>query len=155
MPSLDCELNYAATGDLNGDGHVDIVVTYAGDAACGGSDGTASGYFVALGKGDGTFGTPVFTASGNELYSATIADMNMDGSPDLILVDDPFDGAGNFGVDLLTGNGDGTFSTGTSILSDSIVSEVVAGDFNQDGTPDLILFSEGTQTVAGFGDVEP
>ena len=154
MPSLDCELNYAATGDLNGDGHVDIVVTYAGDAACGGSDGTASGYFVALGKGDGTFGTPVFTASGNELYSATIADMNMDGSPDLILVDDPFDGAGNFGVDLLTGNGDGTFSTGTSILSDSIVSEVVAGDFNQDGTPDLILFSEGTQTVAGFGDVE-
>jgi hypothetical protein len=154
MPSLDCELNYAATGDLNGDGHTDIVATYAGDAACGGTDGTASGYFVALGKGDGTFSTPVFTASGNELYSATIADMNMDGNPDMILVDDPFDGSGSFGVSLLPGNGDGTFATGTTVLADQIVSQVVAGDFNQDGKSDLIFFSEGTTSVAGSGSEE-
>ena len=154
MPTLDCSLNYAATGDLNGDGKADIVVAYAGDAACGGSDGTPSGYIVALGKGDGTFATPVFTAFGNELYSVTIADMNMDGNQDLILVDDPFDGAGNFGVSLLNGNGDGTFGAGTAVLADSVVSQVVVGDFNQDGKPDLILFSEGTQAVAGTGDVE-
>jgi len=154
MPLLDCALNYAATGDLNGDGKLDIVVAYPGDAACGGSDGTASGYIVALGKGDGTFATPVFTAFGNELYSVTIADMNMDGNQDLIVVDDPFDGSGGFGVSLLNGNGDGTFGTGTAVLADSVVSQVIVGDFNQDGKPDLILFSEGTQSVASIGDVE-
>jgi len=154
MPSLDCSLNYAATGDLNGDGFADIVVAYAGDAACGGSDGNPSGYIVALGKGDGTFSTPVLTASGSEMYSVTLADMNMDGNPDLILVDDPFDGAGSFAVSLLPGNGDGTFSTGTTVFSDALVSQVVAGDFNQDGKPDLILFSEGNQAVVYSGSEE-
>ena len=142
MPSLDCELNYAAIGDLNGDGHMDIVATYPGDAACGGSDGTASGYFVVLGNGDGTFATPVFTASGNELYSATLADINKDGNLDLILNDEPFEGSGSFAVNLLPGNGDGTFSTGTSVFSNYLVSQVIAGDYNQDGKPDLILLSE-------------
>jgi len=154
MPSLDCELSYAATGDLNGDGNADIVLTYSGDSACGGTGSEPSGYFVALGNGDGTFVTPVFTASGNELYSATLADMNLDGNLDLILIDDPFDGSGNFAVNLLPGNGDGTFSTGTAILADSVVSQVIAGDYNQDGKPDLILFSEGTQSVASNGSVE-
>lgn len=93
LPSLDCYLNYAATGDLNGDGKTDIVVAYPGDASCGGSDGTPSGYFVALGNGDGTFATPVFTASGNALYSVAIADFNQDGNLDLVLNDEPFDGS--------------------------------------------------------------
>jgi len=154
MPSLDCSLNYAAAGDVNGDGNVDIVVAYPGDAACGGTDGTPSGYIVALGKGNGTFSTPVFTASGSELYSVTIADMNMDGNLDLILVDDPFDGSGSFAVDLLLGNGDGTFGTGTAVLSNAVVSQVVAGDFNQDGKPDLIAFSEGNVNVVEIGSEE-
>lgn len=152
LPSLDCALNYAATGDLKGNGKVDIVVTYPGDASCGGTDGTPSGYFVALGNGDGTFATPVFTASGNELYSATIADVNMDGNLDLILNDEPFDGAGSFAVDLLPGNGDGTFGAGSAVFSNYMVSQVVAGDYNQDGKPDLILFTEGEATSTNFYD---
>jgi len=154
LPALDCYLNYAATGDLNGDGHTDIVVTYPGDASCGGTGSVPSGYFVALGKGDGTFAAPVFTASGNELYTAALGDMNMDGNLDLILTDDPFDGSGNFSVSLLPGNGDGTFSTGTAVLSDDTVSQVIVGDYNQDGKPDLILFSEGPASIAGAGNVE-
>jgi hypothetical protein len=146
LPSLDCEVNYAATGDVNGDGHVDIVVAYPGDAACGGTGGNASGYFVALGNGDGTFATPKFTASGNELYSATLADMNGDGNLDLILDDSPFDGSGSFAVNLLSGNGDGTFSPGTTVYPNFLVSQVSAGDYNQDGKPDLILFTEGEAT---------
>lgn len=152
MPALDCELSYAATGDLNKDGNADIVITYPGDASCGGTDQTPSGYFVALGKGDGTFAAPVFTASGNELYSAAIADLNGDGTLDLILNDEPFDGAGSFAVNLLTGNGDGTFSTGSSVFSNYLVSEVIAGDYNQDGKQDLILFTEGESTSTNVDD---
>ena len=154
LPSLDCALNYAVTGDFNGDGNVDIVVTYPGDSSCGGSDGTPSGYFVALGMGNGTFATPVFTASGHELYSATVADFNLDGNLDLVLNDEPFDGSGSFAVDLLPGNGDGTFGAGSSVFSNYMVSQVIAGDYNQDGKPDLILFSEGevssTSNTAGI-----
>jgi hypothetical protein len=143
LPSLDCELGYAAAADINDDGIPDIVATYAGDSACGSSGSTPSGYFVALGRGDGTFATPVFTPYGTELYSITIADMNSDGKPDLLLNDI---GSGSFAVYLLNGNGDGTFGAGIAVSSDYIVSQVIAGDYNQDGKPDLILFSEGEAT---------
>jgi hypothetical protein len=143
LPSLNCEVNYAAAADLNGDGYIDVVVAYPGDASCGGTGSKASGYFVALGKGNGTFATPVFTAAGSELYSVAIADFNLDGNPDLILNDEPFDGSGSFAIDLLTGNGDGTFAAGASVYPNFLVSTVIAADYNQDGKPDLILFTEG------------
>ena len=143
LPALDCEVNYAAVGDLNGDGNIDIVVAYPGDAACGGTGSEPSGYFVALGKGNGTFTTPVFTAAGNELYSVALADFNLDGNLDLVLNDEPFDGSGSFGISLLSGNGDGTFATGTTVYPNFMVSQVIAADYNQDGKPDLILLTEG------------
>jgi hypothetical protein len=146
LPVLSCPLDYAATGDLNGDGKVDVVVAYGGDFSCFGSGSTASGYFVALGNGDGTFGTPAFTAQGSELYSVTLADINMDGNIDLILDDAPFIAGGTFAVYMLPGNGDGTFGASTTLSSDYMVSQVIAGDYNNDGKPDLILFSEGEQT---------
>lgn len=146
LPSINCELSYAATADLNGDGHTDVVVAYPGDTACGGSGSTPSGFFVALGKGDGTFSTATFTGYGSELYSVTIADMNSDGIPDLLLDDVPTNVPGDFAVGLLPGNGDGTFQPGSSVNTDYIVSQVIAGDYNQDGKPDLILLSEGEET---------
>jgi hypothetical protein len=145
LPALDCEVNYATAGDVNGDGISDIVIAYPGDASCGGSGGTASGYFVVLGKGGGAFAAPVFNAYGSELYSVTIADMNGDGKPDLILDDAPFIG-GTFSIDLMLGNGDGTFSAGSTVKSNYEISQVIAGDYNQDGKTDLILFSEGEQS---------
>jgi Bacterial Ig-like domain (group 3)/FG-GAP-like repeat len=146
LPALDCELNYAATGDLNGDKKADIVVAYVGDSACGGTGGTGSGYFVAQGNGDGTFKTPVFNAYGSELYSVTLADMNLDGNLDLLIDDAPFQTGGTFAIDLLPGNGDGTFAQGTTVNSGFMVSQVIPGDYNGDGKPDLILLQEGEQT---------
>jgi hypothetical protein len=147
LPALNCEVTYSAAGDLNSDGITDLVIPYPGDFSCGGSGSEPSGYFIALGKGDGTFATPVFTASGAELYSAVIADMNLDGIPDLILDDAPFHAGGSFAVNLLPGNGDGTFATGNTVSSNYLVSQVIAGDINQDGKSDLILLSEGEQTA--------
>jgi hypothetical protein len=146
LPALDCPLNFAATGDLNGDGNIDVVVAYGGDSGCGGSGSTASGYFVALGNGDGTLQTPVFTALGNELYSATLADIYMDGNLDLILDDTPFQSGGNFAIYVLPGNGNGTFGASNAVSSGYVISQVIAADYNNDGKTDLILFSEGEQS---------
>ncbi len=150
LPTLNCQINYAATGDVNGDGKTDIVVAYVGDAACGGSGSYSSGYFVALGNGDGTFKTPAFTSYGAELYAVTLADMNLDGNLDLLLDDAPFQVGGTFAVDLLPGNGDGTFGAGATVNSDYMVSQVIAGDYNSDGKPDLILLAEGEQTDTDY-----
>jgi hypothetical protein len=153
LGSLNCILNYAATGDLLGNGHQDIVLTYPGDASCGGDGSVPSGYFVILGNGDGTFATPQYYASETELYSAVLADMNDDGKLDLLLDDAPFDGDGPFAVYYLPGNGDGTFGPPLTVSNGFIVSQILAGDLNQDGNQDLVLLSEGdafTLATAGI-----
>jgi hypothetical protein len=145
LPTLGCPVSYTAAADVNGDGNLDLVIPYGGDASCGSSGSAGSGYFVALGKGNGTFSTPTFTPFGTQLYSATLADMNGDGKLDLLLDDAPFLG-GTFAVDLLSGNGDGTFTPGQAVVSDYLISQVTVADYNNDGKPDLVLFSEGEQS---------
>lgn len=157
-----CPEYYADAQDINGDGKVDIVGPYGGDSACGYSSGGASGYWVALGNSDGTFSKPVFTSFGTELYSATLADMNGDGVPDLILNDVPFISGFGYQVSLLPGNGDGTFGNAITIESSYIISDVAAADINNDGKMDLVLSAEevvgndtttgGILTILGNGD---
>ncbi|UWZ82814.1 FG-GAP-like repeat-containing protein [Occallatibacter riparius] len=137
-----CPEYYADVNDINGDGKVDIVIPYAGDSACGSTAGGASGYWVALGKGDGTFAKPAFTAFGTELYSAVLADMNGDGVPDMILNDVPFINGSGYEVSLLPGNGNGTFGNAITVESSYIVSDVAAADINNDGKMDLVLSAE-------------
>jgi len=149
LGAVDCEPAYAATADLTGNGSQDIVVAYPGDASCGGPGSVPSGYFVILGNGNGTFAAPQFYAAGAELYSITIADMNGDGIPDLLLDDAPFNVAGEFDVYFAPGSGNGTFGTPQPILPGYVVSQVLVTDFNQDGKPDLVMFCEGPQTILG------
>jgi hypothetical protein len=146
LGALDCEQDYAAVGDLQHNGKPSIIVTYPGDSACGSPGSTPSGFFVVAGNGDGTFGTPQFQPFGGELYSAILADINGDGLLDLVLNDAPFDGAASFGVYYLPGNGDGTFGASATVSIGYMVSQVMAGDYNQDGTLDLIALTEGQQS---------
>jgi hypothetical protein len=149
LGTLDCELAYAATADLTGNGNQDIVVLYPGDASCGGPGSIPSGYFVILGNGDGTFAAPQFYSAGSELYSVTIADINGDGIPDLLLDDAPFYVAGQFAVYSAFGSGNGTFGALLPVAPGYVVSQVSVTDFNQDGKADLVLFCEGAQTSNG------
>ncbi len=142
-----CEMGYGAVGDINGDGIPDIVVAYPGDSICSPTVTTGSGYYVILGKGNGTYATPVFNAYGSELYSVNIADLNGDGKADLVVDDTPFYVTGDFSVDMLPGNGDGTFGNGIVIKSDYVVSQVITGDYNNDGKQDVILLSEGEENA--------
>jgi len=67
----------AASGDLNHDGWLDLVVANS-------TDNTVS---VLLGKGDGTFQNHVDYPTGKGPSSVAIANLNGDGNPDLVVTD--------------------------------------------------------------------
>ena len=76
---------HAITGDFNGDGHLDIVVSFIGNQP---NQGESNQAIIAFpGNGDGTFGTPVLLAtqsSFNPASSLLAADLNNDKRTDLI-----------------------------------------------------------------------
>lgn len=145
LPAMACPVYYGAAGDINGDGKVDLVIPYGGDAACGSLAGGVSGYYVALGKGDGTFSAPVFTPTGTELYKLVLGDINGDGELDLVIDDVPFVSGSGFQVSYALGNGDGTFGLPNVIIQNYLVSNVSIADINNDGKADLVLSSEEVQ----------
>ena len=112
-----------ATGDLDKDGHVDLVATFGNNLLT-----------VQLGTGQGTFSgvtglRPDTNArSGNPL----IADVDGDTFPDVI--------TGNTlpnSMSILRGHGDGTFDPGVVIpIVDP--NAIFAGDLNRDGIADIV-----------------
>lgn len=75
--SLDSNARAAALADLDGDGRLDL----AADGH-GGTDGGRSGLYVLFGSAGGRLQAPVYYAScGGQLVAA---DVNLDGSPDLM-----------------------------------------------------------------------
>jgi hypothetical protein len=57
-----------------------------------------------LGKGNGTFETPISHGTPTSLLAIAVGDFNGDGKPDLAVVD-----ANSNEVSVLLGNGNGTF----------------------------------------------
>jgi hypothetical protein len=65
-----------------------------------------------------------------------VADLNADGVPDLAV-------AADAGVNVLLGNGDGSFQNAPTYAVGSQPTSVAVGDFNGDGIPDLAVANEG------------
>lgn len=150
--------NAVVVGDFNGDGKADLAVVSAG-LYCnmvGICDGFApGGLSILLGNGDGTFRAQVTYPNVNG-DSVVTGDFNGDGKTDLAI-----GVAGTsaelifFGdVDVLLGNGDGTFQPGViyPTIEGTGDSSIVTGDFNGDGKPDLAVVAVGVTMLFGKGD---
>ena len=120
-PELGSEPSYMVAGDFNGDGIPDIAV----------ANTASSSVMTFLGKGDGTFTLASTTViSGAEPAQFVEADFNGDGIQDLAVTSD-------LGVEILFGQGNGSFSAPTSYQFQG--KNLVVEDFNGDGIPDLAL----------------
>src|SRR5262245_56258818 len=116
-----------AVADFNGDGQPDLAVAnYTGN-------GTVS---VLLASGGG-YSAPVGYAAGVNPIDVIAADFNGDGKQDLAVVDNLT--ANN--LQVLKGNGDGTFQAAVSYTVGLYPRAVVAGDFDADGDLDLATAS--------------
>ncbi|HEX9112676.1 MAG TPA: FG-GAP-like repeat-containing protein [Terriglobales bacterium] len=142
-----------AIGDVNGDGHPDLVV--ANDAAY----GVASSVAVLLGNGDGTFQAPTtYTFGELRASSVAIGDLNGDGFPDLAVAIASDNGHG--GVRTLLGNGSGAFQDSGSYASggnDAV--SIAITDINKDGHPDVVVANSsavvGVLVNDGTGSLKP
>src|ERR1700678_405503 len=132
-----------AIGDVNGDGHLDLVAANQCNNSNDCSEGSLS---VFLGNGDGTFRAAVGYPSGGEnATSIALADINADGKPDLLVAnqtDSNGDWTDGSVSSVLMGNGDGTFQTAVNYGSGAFnASAMAVADVNGDGKPDLLMAS--------------
>jgi trimeric autotransporter adhesin len=135
--------NSMTEADVNGDGKPDLIVANNFDATVSVLLNT-----TAAGAATPSFATQQTFATGNSPISVTVADVNGDGKPDLILAN-----AVDSTVSVLintTAPGSTTasfaaqqiFATGSGPIS------VTAADVNGDGRPDLSVTNSGDNTVS-------
>lgn len=131
--------NTIKSGDLNGDGLLDLVV----------SSYTDGSFSVMLGRGDGTFAprtTNYYPSS--DPRRIDLADFNNDGFLDVLTAEV---GAPH-PVSIALGNGDGTFkAVRTAGVGDSSVIDIAAGDLDGDGYQDFALVSGSGELLISLG----
>jgi hypothetical protein len=133
-----------AVGDFNGDASLDIAVTSS----------VTNNLYILLNQGNGGFVLAHSYPLGFTAQSTTTADVNKDGKLDLLLtVTDPNTGA--LRLDVMLGNGDGTFAAPTTVLASipSVLNQRGIADFNGDHVPDLAFSApQGLEVFLGKGD---
>jgi Flp pilus assembly secretin CpaC len=135
------------TGDFNGDGNQDFVVT----------NFTDNTFSLFLGNGDGTFeqatGSPFVLPSSVEGPIAMIsADLNADGNLDIVVVNRTTNN-----LSIFLGDGKGTFTQATNspVTVGKLPVAIATGDLNNDSKPDLAVVNQTDNTITvllGNGD---
>jgi len=119
-------------GDFNGDGKLDVFLTYNGFNGAG-SD-------LLVGNGDGTF-TVVSSVANAVSANLSQADFNGDRNLDIV---EPSNGM----ISVSAGKGDGTFETPVRFSAGSSPSQVLAIDLNGDESPDMVVANSGDGTIS-------
>ena len=134
---------YLATGDFNRDGNRDIVALFPYP-----EDQLGSLIFLA-GKGDGTFQAPQTASVPPGSAALASGDFNGDGKLDIAVLFSTQSQGSSDEVVIYLGNGDGSFSQGESYATGLAANWMLAGNLNNDGTPDLVVTNAGSQTQIG------
>ena len=138
---------FAAVGDFNGDGILDLAVVNGGDVN---GSYEPSAVAILLGNGNGTFTQmtnsplPVGSPYTVEVNSVAVGDFNGDGILDLAMTNGP-----DNTVIIFLGNGNGTFTQAANspVSVGSMPISVAMGDFNGDGILDLAVVNNEDDTV--------
>lgn len=118
------------SGDIDGDGIADLAI----------ANRFSNTVSIALGNGDGTFQSTTTVATDNQPRSLALADVNGDGRPDLIVAASSYTSGSGFNtVNVLLGNGDGTFMAPQKFGSGFSPRAVAVADLNGDGNPDIAV----------------
>lgn len=133
-------LSAVETGDLDGDGIVDLAVS------------NFEGITPLLGLGDGDFAPGSVFSPGGFPMDFAFWDANGDLDLDLLSLVLDSDGITRAATDLtvLAGKGDGTFEGPCAYAAGPQSRGLVVGDFVRDGVPDLAVLNE-TQSVSILG----
>ena len=126
---------YASAASLRKNGILDLVL----------NDGSSDNVWVMLGNGDGTFQPAIAYPTRAKSYMVALGDFIKGGNLDIIASEsDNSEGADCSCVEVLPGNGDGTFGAPiTTPLPYGLTAYVITpGDFNNDGKLDVAVAGE-------------
>jgi len=115
-------------GDLNADGHADLIFT----------DFPSPFLGVMLGNGDGSFQPALSVSLMNRAQDIAAADLNADGYTDLAVTL-----VGSRYITVFASNGDGTFRLPQLYQLAANAEAIAIGDFNGDAIPDLTATNVG------------
>ena len=141
-------MNQIAVGDFNGDGKPDVAVFVPGS-----SGGPFNGEIrILLGNGDGTLQAPTLTTLTVSAAAIAVGDFNGDKKTDAIVGNLDVN-TGAVTLEILIGNGDGTFQAARTVGTGVQDVTAAVADFNNDGKLDLAVgTASGVQVLLGKGD---
>lgn len=147
------------SGDFNDDGDLDIA-TLNDEPLTANRQGIPDTASVLLGDGTGNFAAPLSQAAGGPFQHAFAAgDLNQDGELDLLVSHSAFSEQGvDNKVDVLLGNGDGSFAFKSDIVDRELagsvnpagIGSIAVGDLNGDGSLDFVVANQNADGLSAW-----